>query len=65
MSPKLKLFLPLLLVLVASLSGCVLTKVATVPMRIGGAIASTVPVIGNVVDEAVDTAADAVDTVPI
>lgn len=65
MSTKLKFMLSLLLALSANLSGCVLTKVVTVPMRVGGAIVSTVPVVGDVVDEAIDTAADAVDTVPV
>ena len=54
---------PLLAVFV--LSGCFLTKVVTTPMRVGGAIISTVPVVGNVVDEVIDTAADAVDKVPL
>lgn len=51
--------------LALALSGCVLTKVVTVPMRIGGAVISIVPVVGNSVDEAIDTAADTIDLVPI
>jgi hypothetical protein len=47
------------------LSSCVLTKVVTVPMRIGGAVISIVPVIGEGIDEAIDSAADAIDTIPI
>ena len=58
----LKLFIALLFIL--QLSGCFLTKVVTVPMRVGGAVVSVVPVVGNVADSAIDTAADAVDTVP-
>jgi len=50
--------------LLFGLSGCFLTKVATVPMRVGGAVASVVPVVGNPVHEAIDTAADAVDSLP-
>jgi hypothetical protein len=46
------------------LSGCLLTKVATVPMRVGGAVTSIVPVVGNPAHDAIDTAADAVDTLP-
>ena len=53
-----------LLLLLLGLSGCFLTKVATVPMRVGGAVASVVPVVGNPVHEAIDTAADAVDALP-
>lgn len=47
------------------LGGCVLTKVVTVPMRVVGAIASVVPVVGEEVDDAIDTAADTVDKVPL
>jgi len=47
------------------LSGCVATKVVTVPMRVGGAVISVVPVVGNVADEAIDTTADVIDLVPL
>jgi Family of unknown function (DUF6726) len=53
-----------LLLLLFGLSRCLLTKVATVPMRVGGAVASVVSVVGNPVHEAIDQAADAVDTLP-
>ncbi|WP_428086573.1 DUF6726 family protein [Candidatus Thioglobus sp.] len=55
----------LLLLSIFLLSSCVLTKVVTVPMRIGGAIISVVPVVGGAVDEAIDLAADAIDVIPI
>ena len=51
-------------VLLSSLSGCFLTKVVTVPMRIVGAAISIVPVVGNIADGAIDTAADTVDKLP-
>ena len=54
-----------LLLAMLVLSSCVLTKVVTVPMRIGGAIISIVPVIGEGIDEVIDSAADAIDTIPI
>ena len=55
-----------LLVMVALyLSGCVLTKLITVPMRLGGAVISIIPVVGNTADDAIDEAADAIDKVPI
>lgn len=71
--------LVVLVVLVSSLSGCFLTKLVTMPMRVGGAllavtgaVVSIVPVVGDSIDEAleaadasIDTAADAVDKVPI
>ena len=45
-------------------SGCVLTKVITVPLRVSGAIASAVPFIGNEIDEVIDKSADAIDLLP-
>ncbi len=45
-------------------SGCVLTKVVTVPLRVSGAIVSAVPFIGNEIDEAIDKSADAIDLLP-
>jgi len=47
------------------LSGCVLTKVVTVPMRVGGALISVVPVVGEEIDNAIDETADIIDAVPI
>ncbi len=55
----------LFLLLVTQLSGCFLTKIVTVPMRIGGAVISIVPVVGNSADEAIDITADTIDEVPI
>jgi len=54
----------LLLVCAVCLHGCVLTKVVTVPMRIGGAVISIVPVAGNTADRAIDRAADRIDDLP-
>ena len=73
---------PRLLVLVllaCCTSGCVLTKLLTTPMRLGGAtlcfggaIVSIVPVAGNPAndalrkaDSAINTAADKVDEIPL
>jgi len=53
-----------LLVLAFQLTGCVFTKVVTVPMRMGGAIISSVPVIGNPADQVVDAGADVIDLIP-
>jgi len=44
--------------------GCFLTKVVSVPMRVGGAVVSIVPVVGNSAHDAIDTAADFVDDAP-
>ena len=54
---KLLLFLALLL----QLCSCAATKVATVPMRVGGAVISVVPLVGGPADRAIDTAADIID----
>jgi hypothetical protein len=47
------------------LSSCVLTKVVTVPMRVGGAIISVIPGVGESIDEAIDETADVIDAIPI
>ncbi len=47
------------------ISGCVLTKVVTVPMRVTGAIISVVPVIANGVEDVIVKSADAIDAIPI
>jgi hypothetical protein len=54
----------ILFLVLFGLSGCLLTKVVTVPMRIGGAVTSIVPVVGNTTHDAIDAAADAVDKLP-
>ncbi|MCK5120774.1 MAG: hypothetical protein KAQ91_02265 [Methylococcales bacterium] len=51
--------------LALAVQGCLLTKVVSVPMRIGGAVISIVPGAGDAAHDAIDTAADAVDSVPI
>lgn len=47
------------------LSGCFLTKIVSVPMRITGAVISIVPAVGNTAHDAIDAAADIVDEVPL
>ena len=44
-------------------SGCYLTKVVSVPMRVVGAAASIVPIVGNTMHDTVDAAADTVDDI--
>lgn len=55
----------IVLLLAHLLSGCVLTKLVTVPMRAVGAVVSIVPVVGNTAHDGIDAAADVVDEVPI
>ena len=47
------------------LSSCVLTKVVTLPMRVGGAIISVIPGVGESIDAAIDETADVIDAIPI
>jgi hypothetical protein len=55
----------LILVTLTMLTGCVLTKIVSVPMRVGGAAVSIIPVVGNTAHDAIDKAAEVVDDVPI
>lgn len=55
----------LIMLLAVQLSGCVLTKVLTVPMRVVGAVISIVPVAGNTAHDTVDEAAEKVDDIPL
>lgn len=55
----------MLLVIAGLLQGCLATKVVTVPMRVGGAVASVVPIVGDAVEETVDIVADTIDKVPL
>lgn len=47
------------------MSGCLFTKIVTVPMRVVGAVVSIVPGVGNTADSVIDEAADIVDEVPL
>ena len=54
-----------LTVLIVFLSGCVFTKVVTVPMRVTGAVVSVIPVVCDGVNNVLDTSADVIDAIPI
>jgi hypothetical protein len=54
-----------LLLATVLLTGCVLTKLVSVPMRVVGAVVSIIPVAGNVAHDGIDEAADGVDNLPI
>ena len=47
------------------LSGCVLTKVVTVPMRVMGSVISVIPVVGDRIDEVLEQSADIIDAILI
>jgi hypothetical protein len=53
------------MLLATILSGCFLTKIVTVPMRLVGAIVSIIPVAGNTANKVIQTSADTVDDLPI
>lgn len=55
----------LLLFVMSLVSGCLLTKAVTVPMRVTGAVISVIPSAGNTIHDGIDKAADVVDKVPI
>ena len=57
--------LGVIMLTVAMLSGCFLTKVVTVPMRVVGAAASAIPVVGDAVDESIEVVADGIDEIPL
>ena len=46
-------------------SGCVLTKLVTVPMRVGGAVVSFIPAVGETAQEVIDKAAEKLDDLPL
>ena len=46
-------------------TGCVFTKVVSVPLRMGGAAISIVPWAGEKMHDAIDSAADTIDDIPI
>ena len=45
-------------------SGCLFTKIVTVPMRLVGAVVSIIPVAGNTAHDVIDEAAETVDELP-
>ena len=55
----------ILLLTMLTTYGCVLTKVISVPLRVGGAVISVIPVVGEDMDDAIDKAADTIDDIPI
>ncbi len=58
-----KLFI--IVIVALFVSGCILTKVVTVPMRVTAAVISVVPAIANGVEGLILTSADAIDTIPL
>ncbi|MBT3375871.1 MAG: hypothetical protein HN742_40845 [Lentisphaerae bacterium] len=59
-----KISIALTITVALLLNGCLLTKVVSVPLRVGGAVISIVPFAGNTAHDAIDEAAEAVDELP-
>jgi hypothetical protein len=55
----------ILLLIMLVCYGCVITKVVSVPLRVGGAVVSVVPWAGDKMHDAIDTAADTIDDIPL
>ena len=55
----------LIIVIVALyISGCVFTKLVTVPLRVSGSLISVVPIVGNQIDDVINAQADVIDELP-
>lgn len=54
-----------LLLLTFLLQGCSINSVASIPMRVGSAVVSVIPVVGEAASGAIDVAADIVDINPL
>ena len=46
------------------ISGCVFTKVVTVPLRVSGSLISAIPIVGNQIDDVIGQSADLIDELP-
>lgn len=56
--------LALLVAVLCVTSGCFLTKIVTVPMRLVASVVSIIPVAGNTAHKAIDESAELVDDLP-
>ena len=56
-----KLFI--IVIVALFVSGCILTKIVTVPMRVTAAVISVVPAIANGVENVIVTSADVIDDI--
>ncbi len=55
----------LILIVMMFTFGCVFTKVVSVPLRVTGAAISIVPWAGDKMHDAIDSAADTIDDIPL
>ena len=57
-----KLFI--IVIVALFISGCVFTKLVTVPLRVSGSLISVVPIVGNQIDDVIGQSADLIDDLP-
>ena len=57
-----KLFI--IIIVALFISGCVFTKLVTVPLRVSGSLISVVPIVGNQIDDVIGQSADLIDDLP-
>ena len=56
--------LVIIVIVALYISGCVFTKLVTVPLRVSGLLISVVPIVGNQIDEVIGQSADLIDELP-
>ena len=56
--------LVIIVIVALYISGCVFTKLVTVPLRVSGSLISVVPIVGNQIDEVIGQSADLIDDLP-
>ena len=56
--------LVIIVIVALYISGCVFTKLVTVPLRVSGSLISIVPIVGNQIDEVIGKSADLIDELP-
>ena len=56
--------LVIIVIVALYISGCVFTKLVTVPLRVSGSIISVVPIVGNQIDDVIGQSADLIDDLP-
>ena len=56
--------LVIIVIVALYISGCVFTKLVTVPLRVSGALVSVIPVVGNQIDDVINAQADVIDELP-
>ena len=56
--------LVIIVIVALYISGCVFTKLVTVPLRVSGSLISVVPIVGNQIDDVINAQADVIDELP-